>query len=203
MQTLAVVLAGGASRRMGTSKALLDWHGQPLLRHVIDRLRPGFERVVVVGGEVEGILPPDVEWLADDQPGAGVAAAILTALRHYQQACFVCACDMPFVHAGFGRWLLENARDCAVHVPYWQGLPQPLHAVWCTGAIVWLEESLRAGEYAVWRVLQRMESAGTLLRAQEETVRAFDAEGRCFVNLNTPEEWRRWSTLRQGGEMVE
>lgn len=177
---------------MGSTKALLEWEGKPLLCHVIDRLRPVFARVTVVGGEVQDILPPDVMWLADDQPGAGVAAAILTALRHYQQPCFVCACDMPFVHAGFGRWLLENAGGYAVHVPYWQNQPQPLHAAWFPTAIAPLEESLRAGEYAVWRVLQRMDERDILLRVQEEAVRAFDAEGRCFTNLNTPEEWQRW-----------
>lgn len=185
---------------MGTPKALLDWHGKPLLCHVIDRLRPTFARIVVVGGEVQAILPLDVRWLADDQPGAGAAAAILTALQHCQEPCLVCACDMPFVHAGLGRWLLENAQGSAVHVPYWQNQPQPLHAGWFPSAIPLLQASLQAGEHAVWRVLQRMESAGLLLRAHEEAIRAFDAEGLCFINLNTPEDWRRWSVLRQGGE---
>lgn len=200
MQTLAVILAGGASRRMGVPKALLEWQGKPLLCHVIDCLRPEFDQVVVVGGEVQGILPSGVMWLADDQPGAGVARGILTALRRYQRPCFVCACDMPFVHAEFGRWLLENAHGYAVHVPYWQDRPQPLHAAWFPAAITLLEQSLQAGEYAVWRILQRMEEMGILLRAQEELVCTFASEGQCFTNLNTPEEWRRWSMPRQGGE---
>lgn len=185
---------------MGTPKALLEWHGKPLLCHVIDCLRPAFARVVVVGGEVQAILPPDVGWLADDRPSAGAAAAILTALRRYQEPCFVCACDMPFVHAELGKWLLENAQGYAVHAPYWQNQPQPLHAAWFPSAIPCLQASLQAGEYAIWRVLQRMETTRLLLKAHEATIRKFDAEGRCFVNLNTPEDWQRWSVLRQGGE---
>lgn len=186
MQTLAVILAGGASRRMGVPKALLEWQGKPLLCHVIDCLRPEFDQVVVVSGEVQGILPSGVMWLADNQPGAGVAGGIFTALRRYRRPCFVCACDMPFVHAELGRWLLENAHGYAVHVPYWQNRPQPLHAAWFPAAITPLEQSLQAGEHAVWRILQRMEETGILLRAQEKVVRAFASEGQCFTKPEHP-----------------
>lgn len=200
MPAVAVVLTGGESRRMGQPKALLDWNGKPLLRHVIEQLQASFARVIVVGGEVRDVLPPDVLWLADEQPGAGVAMAIRTALRHLQQPCFVCACDMPFVHAEFGQWLLENASGCAAHVPHWQDQPQPLHAAWLPTAVAFLEEQLRTGEYAVWRVLQRMEEAGKLQWANEEAVRRFDTEGLCFTNLNTPQEWRRWRTTSKGDD---
>ncbi|MCS6830722.1 MAG: molybdenum cofactor guanylyltransferase [Armatimonadota bacterium] len=192
MSTVAVVLAGGESRRMGRDKALLEWHGRPLLEHVLGRLRGAFEKLVVVGGRIEWVRLPDVLWIPDEEPGAGAAAAILTALRHLQQPCFVCACDMPFVHAEMGRWLAEKASGATAHVPRWQGQAQPLHAAWFPGATPFLHESLQMGESALWRILQRMGEAGTLQWVDEEAVRRFDAEGRCFVNLNTPQEWQAW-----------
>ncbi len=179
---------------MGSPKARLEWHGKPLLCHVIERLQSQFSRVVVVGGEVQSLCPPGVEWIADEQPGAGVAVAIWSVLGRLQEPCFVCGCDMPFVHAGLGRWLLENGVRCAAHVPRWQGQPQPLHAVWFPEAVGWIGQSLSAGEYAVWRILQGMDEAGVVRWAEEAEVRRFDPEGRCFVNLNTPEDWQRWST---------
>lgn len=49
--TSAILLAAGVSRRMGTLKALLDWHGRPLIMHQIVALREaGAEEVVVVLG---------------------------------------------------------------------------------------------------------------------------------------------------------
>ena len=49
--TSAILLAAGASRRMGTLKALLDWQGQPLIVHQIVALRQaGAAEVVVVLG---------------------------------------------------------------------------------------------------------------------------------------------------------
>lgn len=49
--TSAILLAAGVSRRMGTLKALLDWHGRPLIMHQIVTLRAaGADEVVVVLG---------------------------------------------------------------------------------------------------------------------------------------------------------
>ena len=49
--TSAILLAAGVSRRMGTLKALLDWHGRPLIIHQIVSLREaGADEVVVVLG---------------------------------------------------------------------------------------------------------------------------------------------------------
>jgi Molybdopterin-guanine dinucleotide biosynthesis protein A len=177
---------------MGTPKALLEWRGRPLLEHIAIRLQSAFTQVVVIGGEAVWVTTHGVEWTPDEQPGAGVAAAILTALRYVKRPCFVCACDMPFVNAQFGKWLAEKAGTAAAHVPRWRGRAQPLHAAWLPSAEPYIEASLQQGEYVVWRLLQRMECSGVLRWAEEEVVRQFDSTGQCFVNLNTPQEWKQW-----------
>ena len=49
--TSAILLAAGVSRRMGSLKALMDWHGRPLIVHQIVALREaGADEVVVVLG---------------------------------------------------------------------------------------------------------------------------------------------------------
>ena len=46
-----VILAAGASTRMGTPKQLLDYQGQPLLRHAAEvALATSCQRVIVVLG---------------------------------------------------------------------------------------------------------------------------------------------------------
>jgi molybdenum cofactor cytidylyltransferase len=54
----AVVLAAGASTRMGQPKALIVWRGRAFVRHVVDRAQgAGIEPIVVVQGAVP--LPDD------------------------------------------------------------------------------------------------------------------------------------------------
>lgn len=54
-EVVALVTAAGASSRMGTPKALLDWGGQPLVAHQAEALAGFAEVVVVLGAAREAI----------------------------------------------------------------------------------------------------------------------------------------------------
>jgi molybdenum cofactor cytidylyltransferase len=55
-----VVLAAGASSRMGRDKALLPWHGDTFLSAAIRALQPATDLVIVVAGENADKLAPIV-----------------------------------------------------------------------------------------------------------------------------------------------
>lgn len=55
-----VILAAGASTRMGQDKALLSWQGETFLASAIRALQPVTELVIVVVGENEANLAPIV-----------------------------------------------------------------------------------------------------------------------------------------------
>jgi molybdenum cofactor cytidylyltransferase len=55
-----VILAAGASTRMGQDKALLPWQGETFLSSTIRALQPVTELVIVVAGENEANLAPIV-----------------------------------------------------------------------------------------------------------------------------------------------
>ncbi|HEU0230989.1 MAG TPA: NTP transferase domain-containing protein, partial [Burkholderiaceae bacterium] len=66
-----LVLAGGASRRMGRDKAALELDGEPLLRRAVARLRLALAEVIVVGAPTFAPLVPETRIVADDWPGRG------------------------------------------------------------------------------------------------------------------------------------
>ena len=95
MRLLGAVIAGGQSRRFGSDKAVAEWHGKSLIQHVIDRLRPQVEALVVVGRVVDG-----EDHLADrPAPGLGPLGGICAALHHARtmgfDAVLTSGCDLP------------------------------------------------------------------------------------------------------------
>lgn len=72
----AILLAGGRSSRMARDKALLDWHGRPLIDHMLDLLRDAGARSTVVSGD-----RPAHRGVPDAWPGRGPVAGIASALR--------------------------------------------------------------------------------------------------------------------------
>jgi molybdenum cofactor cytidylyltransferase len=103
----AIILAAGASTRFGSPKQLLDWHGQPLLRHVILQTlaAPVSEIIVVLGAHEARILPAtrglpvtlarNGAW----QQGLSSSVALgLRALREPVAAALFLLADQPRVN---------------------------------------------------------------------------------------------------------
>jgi molybdenum cofactor cytidylyltransferase len=100
----AVILAAGASQRMGTPKALLPWAGTTLLEHAVEQARAaGVEHIVVVLGQATRHLEGE-PWLADvtvrcnPDPETGRSASIRigsAALPDGLRAFLVQSVDQP------------------------------------------------------------------------------------------------------------
>jgi molybdopterin-guanine dinucleotide biosynthesis protein A len=146
----AVVLAGGTSSRMGTSKALLEWHGIPLLSRVTALLGRIAAPVVVVhaSGQELPAIPAAAELVADARPGRGPLegmAAGLHAVGGRAAVVFLAAVDLPLLHPCFVRGLTDRLEGADAAVPVADGHDQPLAAVYRTGVLAQVERRLGAG----------------------------------------------------------
>ncbi len=190
MTVTLAVLAGGKSTRMGRNKALLPIHGRPLLVHIIERLKPLADEVLVIARTPETYtflgVPVILDRYEDVGPLAGLHAAFTAA---HGDLAMVVACDMPLVRRETFAYLLSLAEGVDVVMPRIQGREEPLHAVYRPVTC------LPAVEAAIHRGQKRLISflPDVRVRYVDDTMlRGVDPELRSFVNVNTPEEWERW-----------
>lgn len=186
-----LVLAGGASRRMRQAdKALIDFHGHPLLAHVLERLRPQVDDIWLNVNrnqhryEKFGLpLLGDQEELAGRGPLAGIHAGLAFSAAQYPGWLLVCPCDSPFLPGNLSQRLLgaatESGRRAAVaHDGH------RLHPVFCllhSDLLPELEVHLRNGPGSVHAWLESIEAT---------VVDFSDAPDEAFANINTPEDLR-------------
>ena len=118
--TWALILAAGASRRMGTPKQLLDWEGQPLVCRAVQSAQAVLgERVLLItgccAGDVESATAASgVRCLSNPDWSEGIASSVRTgvaALPADAAGVLICSCDQPGVDASQLRFLLAHCRD--------------------------------------------------------------------------------------------
>lgn len=114
-RTVAVVLAGGTSRRFGTDKLAHPVAGRPLLDHTLAGL-PDDVDVVLVGPPRATGRP--VTAVREDPPGGGPTAGLVAGLRHAladgAEVVLVLPGDAP--GAGAGAVVLQAALLSGGHV---------------------------------------------------------------------------------------
>lgn len=129
----AVILAGGAARRLGgRDKPGLEVGGATLLQRAAAAAE-GAHRLVVVGPRREA---PVAHYVREDPPGAGPVPALAAGLAPVESPWFaLLAGDMPFLATAHVQMLrlaaMEPGRDGAVLLDE-DGRPQWLAGVWST-----------------------------------------------------------------------
>ncbi|MFI6034050.1 NTP transferase domain-containing protein [Streptomyces sp. NPDC051315] len=133
----AVVLAGGAARRLGgADKPGLRVGGRALLDRVLAACA-GARTTVVVADPRPTVRP--VRWAREDPPGAGPLAALGAGLGHTTaDRAVVLSADLPFLAAGTVRRLLAALDDSGAEgamLTDADGRDQPLVAAYRTAAL--------------------------------------------------------------------
>lgn len=192
LSACGVILAGGQSSRMGVNKALLDFHGEPLIQRLANRFQAWFDQVVVVTNTPDVYAFLGLPMAGDRIPGLGPLGGLeagLTASRHAH--AFFCATDMPFVSEGLVRFMVQTAPQYDVVVPFLQGEYEPMHAVYSQSCLPHITELIDARRLKLLNIYE-----GARLRTvTEDEVRAFGDPARLFFNCNTPadlEQARAW-----------
>lgn len=130
-----IVLAAGDSSRMGKPKALLDWHGKPLIDHVLDTARQaGCARFhVVLGRDADAIRAgaklADANVILNQHPEHGQVSSLKLAFAQQDFSTDCCVCwpvDVPMVRAADVRALMDayagwRASLMRIYIPTYKG----------------------------------------------------------------------------------
>lgn len=192
-----ILLAGGRSKRMGIDKALLNWHGKPLLRVLVERFQAAGFTVMIAGGTVErskwlanianihANIAPDLPAHEGFGPLAGIEAGLLQTKA---EVVGVVACDLPYAEPKLIKWLAKRMGAAEAVVPMLNDEPQPLHAVYARSCLPKLVAQLESQDKAVKSFLRHLE---VLYVPQVEWQQVADKN--CLaVHLNEPEDLQRW-----------
>lgn len=174
---LGVVLAGGLSSRMGRDKAMLSWHGRPLIEHQIAVLQAAGVDAVRVSGD-----RPDYQGVADPVAHAGPLGGIAGIAAACGDAeLLIVPVDMPRLQPTLLQRLLTTAATGSTHFAG-HVLPMRLRLdSTCRVALTALmaDDDERARSL---RALQERVGVSTLnLNADEEAQ---------LVDCNTEQAWR-------------
>ncbi len=183
----AFVLAGGASRRMGQDKALLELDGVPMIVRMTRLAEPHVASVTVVG-PAERYASLGLRVVADRRPGTGPLGGIVTALGASSSRWnLILGCDLPYLTAEWLVWLIARTPDSSVQavVPESRRGLEPLAAMYSKDCELAFSAALERG---VRRVSEALEEIfyERVTAGQWHEVPSPDM---LFQNMNTPEDF--------------
>jgi molybdopterin-guanine dinucleotide biosynthesis protein A len=181
-----VIMAGGASRRLGRNKALERIGGKALIERVMDSLVPLTAEVLVVVGRPEQaaalLLPSWVRVVSDRYPGRGSLGGIFSGLQaSAEHWTLVVACDMPFLNRELLRHLTDERNEVDAVVPCLGGQPEPLHALYSKACLAPMEQMLRAGQLKIAPLFE----AVRVRYVGDAAIDRIDPRHLSFFNINT------------------
>lgn len=189
MSFAAALLAGGRSRRMGSDKALLHWHGQDLWQAQLHKLQSiGADRVLLSCRAEQPLFvsPSDGVETVHDPEGAdeGPLGAITRCLELVQMQLVVLAVDMPWMTAAFLREHLvphsEASKGKFFRGPHGD---ETLAGLYVPAMLPVMQAALREKRFALQPVIETCVHSGFAnTEILEGAQRAF------FRNANTPHD---------------
>lgn len=186
----AVLMMGGASRRMGRDKATLPYGGELLWRHQINTLTAaGFGSIALSVGETFPLACGQAEVdgfpvLPDQVAGQGPIGGLREALSWSPtDLVFLLAVDVPKMTASYLQKLVATAQPGVGVLPTHGEFIEPLVALYPKSALPMVEALIAQKQYKLQGVTDAGLDAGWLNAMPVEA-----AEEALFANWNRPED---------------
>jgi molybdopterin-guanine dinucleotide biosynthesis protein A len=183
MSLTAVLFAGGESRRMGTDKATLMIHGEPLWQRQLNLLRLLRPDTILLSARFRPAwCSPEVEVVPDEPPSRGPLSGLVAALgRSRTSHLLALAIDLPEMTAEHLQRLWQLALPDISVIPQSEQRYEPLAAIYASKTLSTAAQLLALDKLS----LQSL--ARELVKTKRVCVyRVSESERRLYRNVNSP-----------------
>ena len=197
----SIILAGGKSSRLGRCKLSESLRGKSLIEHVIGRLEPISNHILIVTTEEQSrfLLTNKAEVVTDICPGKGPLGGIYTGLLASKSPYnFIAGCDMPFLNISLLHYMISLMQGFDAIVPRLEtDKIEPLHAIYSRRCIDIIQTQL---EHEHLKISQTLDMLHVRYVQREECTR-FDPYLLSFFNINSPSDLKRATKINERGAL--
>lgn len=183
-------MAGGKSSRMGTNKALLKIEGKTVIERIADELQKCVDEIIIVTNHFDDyrfLGYPMVEDIYKEMgPMGGIHAGLLASTTEKN---LVVACDMPFISADLGEFLLKQLDDYEVVVPEIEDQFHPLFAAYKKELAPLIEEALKQNQLRIRFFFKQLKTKTVYLDDITKENITFNHEN--VYNMNYPDDYEQ------------
>jgi molybdopterin-guanine dinucleotide biosynthesis protein A len=180
-----IILAGGASSRMGQDKAFIQIEGIRLLDYVYEKCRELFSEIIIVTNQPQQFVDYQTPVVPDEIPGIGSIGGLYTGLKRANNYYSFCvACDMPFLNPELIALIIEKRHNSDVVIPKTRAGLEPLHALYSKLCIEPLKKNIEKSNLKISNILAEV----TVRYCSEEEIKKVDPSLLSFMNVNTKKE---------------
>jgi len=191
-----IVLCGGRSTRMGSSKALLPFGSETMLQRVVRLLGTVVSPLVVVAAPAQELpsLPSSVAVTRDEREGRGPLEGLRAGLKGLPdgvEIAYVTSCDVPLLVPQFVTRMVQLIGDHDIAVMEIDGFAHPLSAVYRRGTLPHVETLLAADRLRPVFLFDAVKTR----RVQPSEMASVDPQLLTLRNLNTREDYLEALTM--------
>ncbi|MCC7162230.1 MAG: molybdenum cofactor guanylyltransferase [Anaerolineae bacterium] len=205
IKATGIVLAGGASRRMGQSKAWIELGGSFFIVRVIEALRRVCDQVLIVANDAAEFQSLGANVTPDEFPGTGSLGGLYSGLNAAKnELAIAVACDMPFLDHCVLKFLISLSPDYDIVIPSVRDgrhadkpgaaadtakrkSLHPLHAVYRKSCLPPMRQAIAQNDL---RMISFHDRVRVRIVEQIE-LESYDREFLSLWNVNTPQELER------------
>jgi molybdopterin-guanine dinucleotide biosynthesis protein A len=150
--------------------------------------------IVIVTNEPARYAPLTLpaRFVPDEVPGVGSLMGIYSGLKVVCHThALTVACDMPFLCLPLLRHMMTLSEGYDVVIPRLNGMLEPLHAIYDRTCLPFMAQLLDRGQRQIIAFFDEVR----VRYVAESVVDRYDPQRLSFVNVNTPEDWKRVEAL--------